>query len=144
MGLLFKRNWKKVTGVRATEPLESDEILRVIDGLGPGGITELQTTLNNNEASPVSIQGFAFDNAEVRAFEALVSVAIDATGNLYELFTLRGIQDDATWTLDSDAIGDTSGIVFSITAAGQVQYTSTNVSGFVSNTCRIRAITLSL
>ena len=144
MGLLFKKNWKKVTGVRATDPLESNEVLRVIDGLGPGGITELQVALANNQASGVAIPGFAFANADVRAFEALVSVAIDATGNLYALFTLRGIQDDSTWTLDSDAIGDASGIVFSITASGQVQYTSTNVSGFVSNTCRIRAITLSL
>lgn len=140
----FRRNWKKVTGVRATKATDLDELLRVRDALGPGGITELEVALNNNEASPVNVEGLAFDTAEVRAFEALVSVAIDATGNLYELFTLRGIQRDSDWTLDSDAIGDTSGVVFSITANGQVQYTSTNVSGFVSSTCRARAVTLSL
>ena len=144
MGQLFKKNWKKVTGVRATKPLESNEILRVIDGLGPGGITELQTTLANNQASPVNIQGFAFANTGVRAFEALVSVAIDAGSNLYALFTLKGIQRDSDWTLDSAAIGDASGLVFTITTSGQIQYTSTNLSSFVSNTCRIRAITLSL
>lgn len=140
----FRKNWKKVTGVRATKATDLDELLRVRDALGPGGITELQASLNNNEASPVDLAGLAFNNAEVRAFEALVSIAIDATANLYGVITLRGVQRDSDWTLDADAVGDATGIVFSITADGQVQYTSTNVSGFVSNTCRVRAVTLSL
>lgn len=140
----FRSNWKKVTGVRATKATDLDELVRVRDALGPGGITELQVSLDNNQASPVNVEGLAFDNATVRAFEVLVSVAIDATANLYELFTLRGIQRDSDWVLDSNAVGDTSGVAFSITSGGQVQYTSTNVAGFVSNTCRARAVTLSL
>jgi len=37
--------------------------------------------------------------------------------------------------------GDESGVVFSITSAGQVQYTSANYSGFVSGKIKFRAIT---
>jgi hypothetical protein len=42
------------------------------------------------------------------------------------------------------AVGDESGIVLSITAAGQVQYTSANYSGFVSGAIKFRAITTSI
>lgn len=43
-----------------------------------------------------------------------------------------------------EATGDNTNITFSITSSGQVQYTSANEVGFVSNTIRFKAITTSV
>ncbi len=95
----------------------------------------------NNQASAANVTGLAFANANVRSFEALVSVTIDATSDLFEVFKLHGVQRGADWILSYDSSGDTSEIVFSITNAGQVQYTSGNYSGFSSLAMKFRAIT---
>ena len=86
----------------------------------------------------------AFSSATVRGFEAIVSVAIDATSDLFETFTLLGINKGSSFDMSIQSVGDDSGISFSITSGGQVQYTSTNVSGFVSNTIKFRARTTSV
>lgn len=110
----------------------------------PGDIAQTSFSAANNQASPADVTGFAFANASVRSFSALVSVAIDATADLFEEFHLQGIQRGADWNMSVDSVGDESGIVFSITASGQIQYTSTNVAGFVSNDIRFRAIVTNL
>lgn len=106
-----------------------------------GDIDETSFTAANNQVAAANVTGLAFANATVRSFEALVSVTIIATGSLYESFKLYGVQRGADWALASSAVGDVSGITFSITTAGQVQYTSTNVAGFTSSTMKFRAIT---
>jgi hypothetical protein len=112
--------------------------------ISTGDLNQTSFSAVNNQAAAANVTGLAFANASVRSFEAQVSVTILATGNLYEVFTLRGIQKDASWDLAQTSNGDTSGIVFTITSAGQVQYTSTNVSGFTSNTMKFRAKVLSV
>lgn len=106
-----------------------------------GDINETSFSAANNQAAAANVTGLAFANATVRSFDAQVSVAIDATASLFETFNLRGIQKGASWDMAVVSNGDDSGIVFSITNAGQVQYTSTNEAGFVSNTVKFRAIT---
>lgn len=109
-----------------------------------GDINETSFSAANNQVAAANVTGLAFANATVRSFDAQVSVAIDATASLFETFNLRGIQKGASWDMAVVSNGDDSGIVFSITNAGQVQYTSTNEAGFVSNDIRFRAITTSL
>jgi hypothetical protein len=106
-----------------------------------GDINETSFSAANNQVAAANVTGLAFANATVRSFDAQVSVAIDATASLFETFNLRGIQKGASWDMAVVSNGDDSGIVFSITNAGQVQYTSTNEAGFVSNTVKFRAIT---
>lgn len=110
----------------------------------PGDLNETSFSAANNQGTPADITGFVFSNATVRSFNALVSVSIDATSDLFEVFEMNGIQKSASWELVQSSGGDTSGITFSITSAGQIQYTSTNVAGFVSNTIKFRAITTSV
>lgn len=105
-----------------------------------GDIQHTTFSAANNQAAAANVTGLAFANASVRSFKALVSVAIDATADLFEQFELMAIQKGATWDLSQTAVGDDSGLVFSITNAGQVQYTSTNVLGFVTSTVNFRAI----
>jgi len=105
-----------------------------------GDIFPTSFSLANNQASPVDVTGFAFANGTVRSFDALVSVAIDATSDLFEVFTIRGIQKGVLWDIAVSSNGDDSGVDFSITTAGQIQYTSGNAAGFVSGTMKFRAM----
>lgn len=109
-----------------------------------GDINETSFSAANNQSLAADVTGLAFANGTVRSFEALVSVALDATSDLFEQFTLKGIQRGSDWQMSQSSIGDDSGFDFSITNAGQVQYVSGNASGFVSATTKFRAITTSV
>lgn len=109
-----------------------------------GDIPQTSFTAANNQSSPANITGFAFANASVRSFNALVSVTIVASTSLYQMFEIKGVQKGSSWTIVTTAVGDISGVDFSITSAGQVQYTSTNVAGFTSSTIKFSAATTSV
>ena len=110
----------------------------------PGDLQEGTFAAANNQASPADVTGLAFSNAVVRSFSAIVSVAIDATSDLFEEFELHGIQRGADWSMSVESTGDESGVAFSITTAGQIQYVSVSYAGFVSADVRFRAQTTSL
>jgi hypothetical protein len=109
-----------------------------------GDISETSFSIVNSQLSAHNITGFAFDNAIVRSFEAEVSVKIDADSDLFEKLSISGIQKGSDWEISVRSLGDYSGVVFSITSAGQMQYTSLNYTGFVSGTIKFRAITTSV
>jgi len=110
----------------------------------PGDISETSFSAANNQSAAANVTGLAFANATVRSFEALVSVYVNATTSLYEVFKLQGIQKGASWNMSATSTGDSSGFVFSITSAGQVQYTDSNYTGFSAATVKFRAQTLSV
>lgn len=110
----------------------------------PNDIPDTTFSAANNQTSPANVTGLVFPNANVRSFEAHVNAVLDATTDAYEVFTLRGIQKGASWDLDVTSTGDDSGVIFSITNAGQVQYQSANSAGFVSLDISFRAITLAV
>ena len=110
----------------------------------PGDLQEGTFAAANNQAAPADVTGLAFSNAVVRSFSAIVSVAIDATSDLFEEFELHGIQRGADWSMSVESTGDESGVAFSITTAGQIQYVSANLGGFVANSIHYRAKTLSV
>ena len=96
----------------------------------------------NNVSVPANITGFAFSNSVVRAFDAVVSVTIfDGASNKYAYYNLKGIQKASNWVLNSSYVGDSTGFTFSIDNTGQIKYTSTNVSGYVSSYVNFRALT---
>lgn len=105
----------------------------------PGDIAETSFSFNNNQVTFANITGFNFNNAVVRSFSAQVSVAIDADSDLFENFEINGIQKASSWEISVESTGDVSGVLFDITSAGQVQYTSENKTGFVSGTMKFRA-----
>ena len=117
----------------------------IIAGItSPGDLDDTAFSLANNQSSPANVTGFAFANATVRSFEAIVSVFIDATTDFYEQFKINGIQKGSEWDFTVSSQGDVSGITFSITNAGQVQYTSTDNAGFVSGVIMFRALSTAL
>ncbi len=105
---------------------------------------ETSFSLTNNQSVAADVTGFSFANGTVRAFKALVSVHIDATTDLYEVIEITGIQKSSDWSISVVDQGDDSGVDFSITSAGQLQYTSDNYSGFSSGTIKFRAFSLSI
>jgi len=106
---------------------------------------EQSATLANGQAIAAPISGFSFGNSIVRAFDAILSVTIDATsGGRYAYYNLKGVQRASNWVLNSSFVGDNIGITFSIDNAGQIKYTSTSVGSFVSDTCKFRALTTSV
>jgi hypothetical protein len=106
-----------------------------------GDIQETSFSLANNQVAAADVTGFAFAAGVVRSFSALVSVEIDATADLYEQVDIQGINKAGSFNISVDSVGDDSGIVFSITSAGQIQYTSTNNAGFVTGLIKFRALT---
>jgi hypothetical protein len=104
-----------------------------------GDIPQTSFSAANNQAVAADVTGLAFANASIRAFKAIVSVTIDATTDLFEVFELLGVQKGSSWDMSKVSTGDDSGVEFSISGAGQVTYTSSNISGFVSSTIKFRA-----
>jgi len=99
-----------------------DTALSSITGVS-GDIAHTSFNALDNQVSPQNITGFSFNNAVVRSFDAIVSVT---RGSTYAHYRLSGIQKAATWEVVQDGVGDDTGITFSITTGGQLQYTSTN------------------
>jgi hypothetical protein len=113
-------------------------------GGSPGDISEKSYSFSNSQVVPESITDFVFGNAEVRSFVANISVFVDATTNLFEVFEIKGIQKDSEWDISITSVGDNTGISFSITTAGQIQYTSASYAGFVTGTMKFKASTTSV
>jgi hypothetical protein len=109
-----------------------------------GDIAETSFSAADSQAAPASITGLAFAAGTVRSFKVLLSVSIDATADLFEAFELVGVNKSGSFDMAISSVGDDSSITLSITAAGQIQYTSGTAAGFVSNTVKFRAITTSL
>lgn len=109
-----------------------------------GDLSETSFSAANNQPTPANITGLLFSNAVVRAFSVLASVYIDATSDKYESISILGIQKGSDWEMTITRIGDDSGIELSITTAGQIQYTSTNLAGHVATTVKFRASTTSV
>ena len=98
----------------------------------------------NNVSSATNITGFVFDNSIVRAFDAIVSVTIlDETTNKYAYYNLKGIHKLSNWVINSSYVGDVTGFTFSIDNNGQIKYTSTNITGYLSSSVNFRAMTTS-
>jgi hypothetical protein len=93
----------------------------------------------NNQVVAADITGLLFANASVRAFKAELSITAIATASLYEVVTIHGVQRGADWSITATGAGDDSLFVFSITNAGQIQYTNGNYAGFTSATVKFRA-----
>jgi len=110
-------------------------------------ISETAFSIANNILVLTDISSLLFNNSTVRAVE--ITYSIYRVTNLIELGeegTINIIYKNTanTWYLDQRSGGDDSGVLFSITNSGQMQYTSSNVSGTsYSGIMKFRAKTLS-
>lgn len=124
----------------ATKFLRGDATYASAAAATDGDIPHTSFSAANNQSSAANVTGLAFANGSVRSAEILYSIALVATSSKYEVGKILLIQRGADWQMTNEYGGDNSGFVFTVTTAGQVQYTSPNSAGFTSATIKFRAI----
>lgn len=114
----------------------------------PNDIIAQQTfsSITNPVAAATNVTGLLISNTSTGSFIAYVNVVVSATANLYEFFQLVGINKGNGWYFNQESYGPTpsSGITFSITSGGQIQYTQTSVSGFTGVTMKFKVDTITV
>lgn len=110
----------------------------------PGDISETSFALSDNVAVAADVTSLLFPTASIRGFEAIVSISIDATSDVYEIIKIYGINRGGVWEMSQVGAGDESGVTLTITLGGQIQYTNTTHAGFVSGVVKFRATTLAV
>ena len=113
-----------------------DAIVAIIDRLdlfaGTYDIAVTSFTLTNNQSSAANVTGLSFSASTVRAAEINAVCRISTnTNELTEYFKIYISYENTagTWNISEQSFGDDCGLTFTITNAGQIQYTSTNVAG---------------
>lgn len=104
-----------------------------------GDLAETAFTALDNTASATDITGLAFANGTVRSFKSIISIV---RGSTYSEVEIKGIQKAADWDISEMSTGDLTGVEFSITTSGQLQYTTTNTGSNAS--LKFRAWTTSV
>ncbi len=92
-------------------------------------------TASNNVAVAADVTGFLIP-AGITSFESSLSVTLVSGTTSYESFTFSGVKTTSSWDLFVSQKGTSTGVHFDMNSSGQLQYTSTNVAGFVSSTFR--------
>ena len=102
---------------------------------GGGGLPSGATSYINNQSTAVDITGLVFDKASIRGAEIFITTFTDSTyGDKATVSTLNILSDGVNWVIIEDTKISTvsTNIIFSITSAGQIRYTSPNDGGFTS------------
>jgi hypothetical protein len=102
--------------------------------LSPSDILETSYAINNNVSTATNINRLAFDPGTVRAANVTYTIyrisAANPSGNVESGTIYLNYDNSASlgskWNLGQQKIGE-SGVVFTITDAGQVQYTSSDI-----------------
>ena len=96
--------------------------------------TQTTFTIANNQASPANVTGLSFSSASHRGAiveyditrkTATASSEVRAIGSLILVYRT----ETSSWSMEEQSNHDDVGVTFTVTAGGQVQYTSTNISG---------------
>lgn len=110
-----------------------DQVLQALNILIAGGGSSGQKTQTiNNNASAVDVTDMVFNSANTKAFRILFDIhRQSSTTNADETGEIFGTYDPvaAIWKVESDSKNGDSGVTWSISAAGQLKYTSTNYGG---------------
>lgn len=110
------------------------EVTRVLESLaGTNDILKTGFTINNNISSATDVNGLLFNTSAVRS--ALINYSLYRTtaspsNHVAESGQILIVYDSVagTWNMTQMANGN-AGVSFTITNGGQVQYTSTNITG---------------
>lgn len=89
----------------------------------------------DNQSSPVNVTNFVVPT--VLSSKFLVGIYREATANLYESLEVLVVKKGSSYEISVSGVGDNSGVSLSITAAGQIQYTSTSVAGHNATNSKI-------
>ena len=100
--------------------------------IATGGLNQSSFTVANNVAAPANVTGMVFAKATVKAVRMFVDIFrrddVDNFIETGELYVVHNTETDL-WEISFSSKFDDTGLVFSVTAGGQVQYTSTDMAG---------------
>lgn len=113
---------------------------------GPNDVLLSTANIQNNITSPTNITNLVFDSSEVLSIvvDFFVVRQYNPGGGpvaLTESGQFIANYDGVNWFSVQEAVGD-SGVNITIDATGQVQYTSTNLTGHIASTMRYRGKTI--
>lgn len=97
-----------------------------------GGEATGNTTVANNQAVAANVTGLSFDGSTYRSVCIRYSIARVTSSTEMNCIGSLDISYNTTtgvWDMTNDASNQNAGITFDVTNAGQVTYTSTNLSG---------------
>lgn len=114
------------------------EVTGVLQGLeGTNDIVQTSFNVSNNISSASDVVGLIFNPAQVRG--AIIDYSIyrktdTALSEVAEEGTITIVYKNggtigSKWTMGRVSVGDDCGLIFTMTDAGQVKYTSTNITG---------------
>jgi hypothetical protein len=110
----------------------AEAVTEVLNSLvSPGDLINITASINNNVTIATNVTGCIFSSVQTRAANVTYQVVRSVTGsNISETGTLL-LHFDPTlgWSLTRSFTGGDAGIDFSVSGSGQVQYTSSNLSG---------------
>jgi len=99
--------------------------------VGTGDITTTSFILANNQSSASNVTDLSFDPGTIRS--AIIQYSVHRSTSLSEeaetgtlFLTYKNVS--STWDI-TRAFGGSSSVVFTITNAGQIQYTTSNLTG---------------
>lgn len=124
-----------LAGITLDKPTDTqlgEAILFLIQNGGLGTGAQPQTSITNNEGTPTDVDGLLFDKVDLIGAIANIHIERETdTQNVQEvgqLFISHDTNDDI-WRIALTSNLDDAGVSFTITAAGQVQYTSDDLTG---------------
>lgn len=105
--------------------------LAVSDLTVTGDIKLISVSVANNQAATANVENLRFENSQTRhaiveygVYRITSGSEVSQAGQLFLTYKSSA----ATWEIEDHTVGD-AGMVFTITTAGQIQYTSTNMAG---------------
>lgn len=108
-----------------------DQMLTAILSLISTGGTQGSIAIDN-AAGPLDVTGLVFNSANITAARVLYHLErrTDSQDLMERGEMFIGFNNETNqWEIQTQSFGDDAEVVFSITAAGQVQYTSVNIVG---------------
>lgn len=110
--------------------VELSQVLNFL--LSPGDIVNSTAIINNNQTVPADVSGLVFLNSETRSARVTYQVKRSVVGNILiqaGTLYLDWNPQTSSWILTQDYTSGNAGIIFSVTPAGQVQYTTDDLVG---------------
>ena len=105
------------------------------DPIGAAGsppFTIADFALANNVGAPTDVTGLVFSSASYKSVRVMITISrrtdtqnVEEVGHMFLVYDAEA----SDWRISIDTLLDDAGVVFTVTAAGQVQYTSTDLTG---------------
>jgi hypothetical protein len=93
-----------------------------------------------NNVTSQNIPSINYTGSSVWGFDVYLSARLIASTNLYANYHIRAVNKGSTWEIVSNYVGD-SILEFNITANGQLQYSTTDFTGFSSIVFKYKVFT---